>query len=83
MSLFIPSRSTKEFQEKLRRTVEQKEIHTSICKDFIKKMYELENDLDLALFEEENGSGESIKRRRKSVTLDMDDILCISTEEAR
>lgn len=83
MTLFVSSRNTEEFQEKLRKSVEQKQLYLGICKEFARKIYELENSLDTILVEEESNNGEAVKRRRKSVAVDIEDILCISADDIR
>lgn len=70
------------FQDDLRRRVERLEKRGAVHKDFVRKMCELEDELDLACLEEENGAPDGNKRRRRSTTLDVDDIMCTPVEEA-
>lgn len=70
-------------QEWLWKRIRERETCTRICKEFATRICELENDLDVVQLEEQSSPLEGTKRRRKSMTLDIDDILCLSQEEAR
>lgn len=83
MDSFVSPRNSRRFQERFRRSVEEREIRSSVCKEFIGKMHELEDELEAAGVVEEPNSVESTKRRRKTMALDMDDILYLPPEEVR
>ncbi|KAH9411731.1 hypothetical protein HK407_04g08420 [Ordospora pajunii] len=69
--------------QELEMFIKQRRREAELSKRFVKMTCDLEDELDIVLAEDETANGEGVKRRRRSVTLDIDDILSISAEEAR
>ncbi|KAM0671872.1 hypothetical protein CWI42_040090 [Ordospora colligata] len=69
--------------QELELFIKQRRREAELSKKFVKMACDLEDELDMVLAEDEAGNGEGLKRRRRSVTLDIDDILSISVEETR
>ncbi|UYI26688.1 hypothetical protein J0A71_03g05240 [Encephalitozoon cuniculi] len=82
MALSFPSGDAKSLQSSLSRQIERKERYAKVCKIFVKRMCDLEDELDLASAESQRSAAEGTKRRRRSTTLDVDEILYTAADEA-
>ncbi|ADM12140.1 uncharacterized protein Eint_090100 [Encephalitozoon intestinalis ATCC 50506] len=81
MGLSFPSGDVGSLYSSLRRRIEQKKRQGAMYKDFIRKIYDLEDELDFISSEEQKNMVEGTKRRRRSTTLDVDEILYITGDE--
>ncbi|KAG5858733.1 hypothetical protein KMI_11g16880 [Encephalitozoon hellem] len=79
MGLSFPS---EDLEDSLGKRVEDMKRDADMYKDFVRKMYGLEDELDLISVEDQKSIVESAKRRRRSTTLDVDEILYAAVDEA-
>lgn len=82
MGLSFPSGDVEGLEDSLRKRVQERKRDAAMYKDFVKRMYDLENELDFISAEDQKSMVENTKRRRRSTTLDVDEILYTAVDEA-